>query len=97
MICYNIKKVKKKNTKKMFKPYFKDRNFKLIKANSLEFLATLKEDSVDMIFADFPYMLSNGDFSCNGGKMVSLALWLSFLTSAISIFSLLAISSIPLI
>lgn len=67
-----MKKVKKKNTKKMFKPYFKNKNFELIKANSLEFLATLKEDSVDMIFADPPYMLSNGGFSCNGGKMVSV-------------------------
>lgn len=67
-----MKKVKKKNNKKMYKPYFKDKNFELIKANSLEFLASLKEDSVDMIFADPPYMLSNGGFSCDGGKMVSV-------------------------
>jgi site-specific DNA-methyltransferase (adenine-specific) len=68
------KKAKKKikKAKKMLTPYFKHKDFELFKANSLEFLATLKEDSVDMIFADPPYLLSNGGFTCDGGKMVSV-------------------------
>jgi len=68
------KKAKKKikKDKKMLTPYFKHRDFELFKANSLEFLATLKENSVDMIFADPPYLLSNGGFTCDGGKMVSV-------------------------
>ncbi len=68
------KKAKKKikKDKKMITPYFKHKDFELFKANSLEFLATLKENSVDMIFADPPYLLSNGGFTCDGGKMVSV-------------------------
>jgi len=68
------KKAKKKikKDKKMITPYFKHKDFELFKANSLEFLATLKENSVDMIFADPPYLLSSGGFTCDGGKMVSV-------------------------
>ncbi len=66
----DIKNTKK--SKKMFSPFFTDKEFKLYKANSLEFLATLKENSVDMIFADPPYLLSNGGFSVHAGKMVSV-------------------------
>ena len=49
----------------MTKPYYK-------KNNSIEFLNRLKENSVDMIFADPPYFLSSGSFSCQNGKMVSV-------------------------
>ncbi|MDX9779035.1 MAG: site-specific DNA-methyltransferase [Patescibacteria group bacterium] len=56
----------------MLNPFFTDKDFKLYQANSLEFLATLEENSVDMIFADPPYMLSNGGFSVHAGKMVSV-------------------------
>ncbi|MDD3285177.1 MAG: site-specific DNA-methyltransferase [Patescibacteria group bacterium] len=62
----------KKKSKKMLDPFFKDKDFKLYQANSLEFLATLPENSVDMIFADPPYMLSNGGFSVHAGRMVSV-------------------------
>jgi len=54
------------------KPYFKDKNFTLYKANCIDFLNTLPENSVDMIFADPPYLLSNGGFTCDSGKMVSV-------------------------
>jgi len=56
----------------MQKPYFKQGNFELYQANCLDFLTQLKENSVDMIFADPPYLLSNGGFSCQNGKMVSV-------------------------
>jgi len=62
----------KKKSKKMLDPFFKDKDFKLYQANSLEFLATLPENSVDMIFADPPYLLSNGGFSVHAGRMVSV-------------------------
>ena len=32
----------------------------------------LKSQSVDLIFADPPYFLSNGGFTCSGGKQVSV-------------------------
>jgi len=57
----------------MKKPYFKDKNFTLYNANSIDFLNNeVKENSIDMIFADPPYNLSNGGFSCQNGKMVSV-------------------------
>lgn len=56
----------------MAKPYFKKDNFTLYQANCLDVLAELPENSVDMIFADPPYMLSNGGFTCQAGKMVSV-------------------------
>lgn len=54
------------------KPYFQKDNFVLYNADSLKFLEQLPENSIDMIFADPPYFLSNGGFTCNGGKMVSV-------------------------
>lgn len=32
----------------------------------------MKPESVDMIFADPPYFLSNDGITCQGGKMVSV-------------------------
>ncbi len=41
-------------------------------ANCLDVLAEMAENSVDMIFADPPYFLSSGTFTCQNGKMVSV-------------------------
>jgi len=54
------------------KPYFLDPNFELYHDDSIEFLKHLPENSVDMIFADPPYNLSNGGFTVHAGKMVSV-------------------------
>ncbi len=54
------------------KHYYKEKDFTLYQANSLEFLNEIPENSVDMIFADPPYFLSSGSFSCQNGKMVSV-------------------------
>lgn len=56
----------------MQKPYYKKKNFKLYQANCLELLTVLPEASVDMIFADPPYNLSNGGFTVHAGKRVSV-------------------------
>ncbi|MFA6393687.1 MAG: site-specific DNA-methyltransferase [Patescibacteria group bacterium] len=57
----------------MSKPYFKHNDFSLYLGNSIDFLnKEVKEDSIDMIFADPPYLLSNGGFTCDSGKMVSV-------------------------
>ncbi len=58
----------------MTKPYYKskDGKFVLYKEDTLEYLKKLKKDSVDMIFADPPYFLSSGTFTCQNGKMVSV-------------------------
>lgn len=44
----------------------------LIKDDTFEFLKQIKEESIDMIFADPPYFLSNDGISCSGGKVVSV-------------------------
>jgi len=54
------------------KPYFCDGNFVLYNADCLDILSQLPENSVDMIFADPPYFLSGGTFTCQNGKMVSV-------------------------
>ncbi len=56
----------------MRKPYYKRLGFELYQANSLEFLREFPENSVDMVFADPPYFLSSGTFTCQNGKMVSV-------------------------
>lgn len=50
--------------------YYDKKNFKLILGNCLEVLEELPENTFDMIFADPPYHLSNGGFTCHAGKAV---------------------------
>ncbi len=54
------------------KPYFVKNNFVLYRENCLNILQQIPENSVDMVFADPPYMLSNGGFTVHAGKMVSV-------------------------
>lgn len=54
------------------KPYFKDGDFTLYNGDCLNILKQIPDNSVDMIFADPPYLLSNGGFTVHAGKMVSV-------------------------
>lgn len=54
------------------KPYFQEGDFVLYNEDSLKVLSELPENSIDMIFADPPYNLSNGGFTVHAGKMVSV-------------------------
>lgn len=56
----------------MKKAYFEKDNFRLYQSDCLKILAELEENSVDMIFADPPYFLSSGSFTCKNGKMASV-------------------------
>lgn len=47
-------------------------DFRLLRGDCLKTLATLPAASVDMIFADPPYFLSNGGSTCSGGKRVNV-------------------------
>ena len=49
-----------------------NRDFMLYRQNSLEVLPTIPDCTVDMIFADPPYFLSNGGSTCQSGKRVSV-------------------------
>ena len=53
-------------------PYYKKPRFVLYHGDSLNILSKLPENSVDMIFADPPYNLSNDGFTVHAGRMVSV-------------------------
>ncbi len=52
--------------------YFEEGSFKLINDDTFNTLKRFEEKSIDMIFADPPYFLSNNGITCSGGKMVSV-------------------------
>jgi len=55
-------------------PAFDDakHHIRLYHGDCLEILAQIPESSVDLVFADPPYFLSNGGITCHAGKMVSV-------------------------
>ena len=61
-----------KKHEKIETPYYDKPGFKLYQANCLDLLASLPENSVDMVFADPPYNLSNGGITVHSGRMVSV-------------------------
>ncbi|MDO4395168.1 MAG: DNA methyltransferase [Clostridia bacterium] len=52
--------------------FYEDANSQLVLGDSMKILPRIKKESVDMIFADPPYFLSNDGISCKGGRMVSV-------------------------
>lgn len=54
------------------KYYYEEKNIKIILGDTFEYLKKIKSKSIDMIFADPPYFLSNGGVSNKGGKFVSV-------------------------
>src|SRR6202142_279561 len=55
-------------------PVFRDdkHHIRIYEANCLDVLAALPENTVDLIFADPPYFLSNNGITCHAGRMVSV-------------------------
>lgn len=53
-------------------PYFLQENFALYYGDCLKVLEQIPTNSVDMIFADPPYNLSNDGFTVHAGRMVSV-------------------------
>ncbi len=51
---------------------FVDDDFYLFKGDCLKILTQFPDNSIDMIYADPPYMLSNDGVTCYAGKMVSV-------------------------
>lgn len=60
--------------KKPFSVYYDDpeHSIRLLKGDCIEILNQATENSVEMIFADPPYFLSNGGITCHAGRMVSV-------------------------
>lgn len=53
-------------------PYFSAANVRLYHGDVVEVLNQLPEESIDLIFADPPYNLSNDGFTCHAGRRVSV-------------------------
>jgi len=55
-------------------PAFDDpkHHLRIYQGDCLDLLAQIPESSVDLVFADPPYFLSNGGITCHAGKMVSV-------------------------
>jgi site-specific DNA-methyltransferase (adenine-specific) len=54
------------------KPYYSSESAIIYNEDCLELLSHIKENSIDMIFADPPYMLSNNGLTCQNGRMVNV-------------------------
>ena len=53
-------------------PYLEEDGFVLYNDDCLKVMAGLRESSIDMIFADSPFFLSNNGMTYKSGKMVSV-------------------------
>ena len=53
-------------------PYYSSPRAVLFNNDCLEIMALIPENSIDMVFADPPYLLSNNGFTCQNGRMVSV-------------------------
>jgi site-specific DNA-methyltransferase (adenine-specific) len=62
----------KSKHRSILEPYFKSQNSKIYLGDSIEVMNILPENSIDMIFADPPYNLSNDGFTVHAGKRVSV-------------------------
>lgn len=52
--------------------YFQKKGIRLYHGDCIEILKQVPENTFDMVFADPPYHLSNGGFTCHAGKAVSV-------------------------
>ena len=52
--------------------YYGRPDCKLVLGDCFQVLKKIKPETIDMIFADPPYFLSNDGITCQGGKMVSV-------------------------
>lgn len=52
--------------------YYSQDKFELYKGDCIGILDKMQENTIDMIFADPPYNLSNNGFTCHAGKRVSV-------------------------
>lgn len=67
-----IRKISQNTIQDSIKPFYQKDSFLLYNSDCLEVISRIPDNSIDMVFADPPYMLSNNGFTCQGGKMVSV-------------------------
>ncbi len=54
------------------KAFFSETGVRIYLGDALKILSAIPEESIDLIFADPPYNLSNDGFTCHAGKRVSV-------------------------
>ncbi len=59
-------------SRKNTKAYYKAENVRLFNGDAIDIINELPDESIDLVFADPPYNLSNGGFTCHAGKRVSV-------------------------
>lgn len=57
---------------KMHKYYYNKTDTKLFHGNTIDLLGNFDDGSIDLIYSDPPYFLSNDGITCHSGKMVSV-------------------------
>lgn len=62
----------KLNEKLTSNVFYKEKGVALLNGDSLQLLKNISNDSIDLIFCDPPYFLSNDGISCHAGKMDSV-------------------------
>lgn len=60
------------NTELSSHVFARSKDYVLYKGDSLALMDQFEDHTFDMIFADPPYFLSNGGFTCSGGKRVAV-------------------------
>ena len=60
------------DTINLFPPFFNSEDAVIFNGDCLEVMRSIPENSIDMIFADPPYMLSNDGLTCQNGRMVNV-------------------------
>jgi len=53
-------------------PYFRKKGVRLYHNDCIDIMKRIPNDSIDMVFADPPYFLSSGTFTCKNGKQVDV-------------------------
>lgn len=64
--------INKRDSSELSPTFFSDGKFTIFNEDCLSLMRNIPDNSINMIFADPPYMLSNNGFSCQNGKMVSV-------------------------
>jgi site-specific DNA-methyltransferase (adenine-specific) len=60
------------NSLKSYTPFYQSKNALIFNNDCLEVLLHIPENTIDMIFAVPPYLLSNDGFTCRSGKMANV-------------------------
>lgn len=52
--------------------FYSNKNIRLYNGDCLKIMQQIPTETFDMVFADPPYFLSNGSFTCQNGQMISV-------------------------